>query len=122
MKILRKLGKKSLSALPLVMPLLALAQVGGAPTARITNITGVLCAINTVVNWLFFILIAVAVVFVIIAAFKYLTAGGDPEKVKSANHTLIYVVVAIVVAIIAKAIPLLVGSFFNISWTKTTCP
>jgi len=104
----------------LAIPFVVMA-IGAAPTAPVKTIEGVICIINTAVNWLFFLLIALVVIFIILAAFKYLTAAGDPEKVKSANHTLIYAVVAIVVAIIAKALPYLVGTLFGIAFTAAGC-
>ena len=74
--------------------------------------------LNTVINWLFGLLIILAVIFVLVAAFKYLTSGGDPEKVKSANHSLIYAAVAVAVAILAKGIPYLVASFLGTTVTS----
>ena len=66
-------------------------------------------------RWAFYFLIVLAVIFVIVAAFKYLTAAGDPEKVKAAGATLLYAAVAIGVALLAKAVPLVVGSFVGAS-------
>ena len=63
-----------------------------------------------ITNWLFYFLIILAVIFIIVAAFKYLTAAGEPEKVKSASHMLLYAAIAIVVGILAKAVPSLIGS------------
>lgn len=42
------------------------------------------------------------------AAFNYLTAGGDQAKVKKASQMLIYAVVGIVVAILAFSISTIV--------------
>jgi uncharacterized membrane protein len=66
-----------------------------------------------VFGWAFYFLVVLAVIFVIIAAFKYLTASGDPEKVKSAGSTLLYAAIAIGVALLARAVPLVVGSFLS---------
>jgi hypothetical protein len=48
-----------------------------------------------------------------VAAFKYLTASGDPEKVKGAGNTLLYAAIAIGVALLARAVPLVVSSFLG---------
>lgn len=94
------------------LPILALAQ-GTAPPAPFTSLSAFQNFICTVVvGWLFTFLIILTVVFVLLAAFKYLTAAGDPEKVKSASHTLIYAAVAIVVALFARGLPLIIGSLF----------
>jgi len=70
---------------------------------------------DVVGNWMFGILLLLAVIFIIVAAFKYLTSGGDAEKTKSARDFIIYAVIAIAVAILAKGIIALVGSFFGVN-------
>jgi len=103
-------------AASLAAPLLTSAQFVPPNPTGVQSLTGLQTFICTVVvSWLFTFLIILAVVFIIVAAFKYLTAGGDPEKVKGASHTLIYAVVAVVVAIVARALPSLVGSLFGVS-------
>ena len=98
--------------LPYFLPLIAGAQT--APPAPITTLSGFQSFIcNVVVGWLFTFLIILSIVFVLIAAFKYLTAAGDPEKVKGASHQLIYAGVAIIVAIFARGVPQIIGSLFN---------
>jgi len=107
------------------LPLLAAAQItgpgsGGAPTIGITSLSAVGTSLCNITNWLFYFLIILAVIFIIFAAFKYLTAAGEPEKVKSASHMLLYAAIAIVVGIVAKAVPSLIGSVLN-SGTSVTC-
>ena len=110
----------------LVAPVVALAQgaVGSPPTVApivtgVTTLSGVGQTLCGITNWLFYFLIIIAVIFIIIAAFKYLTAAGDPEKVKAASHMLLYAAIAIVVGIIAKAVPSLIGSVLGGSGTAT---
>lgn len=97
------------SSLGLLFPLFAAAQ--SQLPSGITTTSGLMDMICTLANWFFTFLIILAIFFVLYAAFKYLTAGGDPEKVKSASHVLIYAAVAVVVALLAKGFPLLIGSF-----------
>lgn len=68
---------------------------------------------------MFGLLILLAIIFILVAAFKYLTAAGDPQKVKDASGYVIYAAIAVAVALLAKGIPALVGSFFN---TTVTVP
>ncbi len=113
-KLIRLAGGGGAILASLAAPLSVLAQFQPPNPVLIRSLTGVQAFICTVVvTWLFTFLIVLGVVFIIFAAFKYLTAGGDPEKVKSASHTLMYAVVAIVVAIVARAIPPLVGDLFG---------
>jgi len=86
----------------------------------VTSLNAVGQSLCNITNWLFYFLIILAVIFIIVAAFKYLTAAGEPEKVKSASHTLLYAAIAIVVGILAKAVPSLIGSVLN-SGTGTGC-
>lgn len=81
------------------------------PQGNITSINGVLNSLCSVFGYAFYFLIVLAVIFVIFAAFKYLTAAGDPEKVKSAGTMLLYTAIAIGVALLARAVPLVVASF-----------
>ena len=117
------------SILVLALPALAFAQNLAQPTAptqanvpqgQINSLQGVLQTVCTVFAWAFYFLIVIAVIFVIVAAFKYLTAAGDPEKVKSAGSTLLYAAIAIGVALLARAVPLVVGSFLGASGV-TSC-
>lgn len=118
-----KLTKWVVPAMSLVVPLLAGAQTppvapvtgSGIPASNVTTVTGIFNIICALLGWMFILFIILAVVFVIVAAFKYLTAGGDAEKVGTANHMLIYAVVAVAVAVLARAIPVIVANFFNAS-------
>lgn len=56
-----------------------------------------------VTNWFFTILLVLAVLFIILAAYKYLTSGGG-EEVGKAHKMLLYAAVAIAVAVLAKGI------------------
>ena len=112
------------SILALALPVLAFAQNLPEPIApsgvnvpqgNITSLQSVLQLLCTVFAWAFYFLIVLAVIFVIFAGFKYLTAAGDPEKVKGAGTMLIYTAVAIGVALLARAIPLVIGSFLGAS-------
>ena len=78
-----------------VLPALTLAQAPGPATQRLVQI------INRLINWMTIVLIAVAVAFIVYAAWLYLTSGGDPEKIKTANRVILYAVVAVAVALLA---------------------
>ncbi len=73
-----------------------------------------------IMDWMFWTLIAVAVIMVMWAAYTYLTAGDDTEKVHRATKILTYAAVAVVVGLIAKGFPYLVGSIFSGSSNMTS--
>jgi len=60
--------------------------------------------IEEIQNWMFSFLLSFAAVFIIIAAFIFLTSAGDPKKTEKAKNTIIYAVIAIVIAFLARAI------------------
>lgn len=114
----------------MALPALASAQLqnpgGVAPSnvpqnTSINSIQAVLQSVCTVFSWIFVFLLVLAGVFILIAAFKYLTASGNPEKVKSAGTMLIYTAIAVGVALLARAIPYIVATFLGSSVAGYTC-
>ena len=101
----------------LLLPVLAGAQggQGGPPVIQNFNIDYILQILQTAVNWLFSIFLIIAVVFLLLAAFKYLTSGGDSAKVGEASKAVIYAAVAIGVALLAASIQYLVRDILGIS-------
>lgn len=90
-----------------LLPLIILAQ-GTAPTVDIWD------ALDSIVNWLFGILIVVAIIFFVIAAFQFVTGGGDPEKVDSARKMVLYGIVGLIVAIFARGLVPFVCNVFGV--------
>jgi hypothetical protein len=69
------------------------------------------CTLNTVytvTDWVFFILMAVAVFMIILAGFKFVTGGDKPEETAKARQMILYAAVGIAVALLARAVPSLV--------------
>ena len=94
------------------LPFLVQAQTGG----NFSSVSGVWDFACKLFNFLFIAFIFAAVVFVLLSAFKYLTAQGDSGKVKEAGMELLYAVVAVVVALIAKYVPKLAVDIAGISF------
>ncbi len=61
-------------------------------------------AIDTITNLVFGILLAVAVLAIIYAGFLFITAGGVSEKITTARTTLLYAVIGIVIALLARGV------------------
>ena len=53
---------------------------------------------------------AAAIVFVILAAFQFLSGGGDPQQIVQARQKLIWAAVAVIVATLSRAIPTVVNN------------
>lgn len=69
----------------------------------------------TLFNWLFILVMFAAVVYIVLAAWNYLTASGDGKKIEKANHMLLYAVIGVVVAVMAKNIPRIAASVVGLS-------
>ena len=73
-------------------------------TGNTDGLSGGVALIQKITNWLFTVLLVLAVLFIIMAAFKYLFSGGSEEAVATAHKMIIYAVVAIAVAFLARGI------------------
>jgi hypothetical protein len=62
---------------------------------------------------MFAIVIALASVFLLYAAFLYVTSRGEGEKIENAKKIIIFAVVALIVAAIAAGIPAVVKTFIT---------
>ncbi|MDE2144524.1 MAG: hypothetical protein KGJ01_00935 [Patescibacteria group bacterium] len=85
------------------------------PTPPITKVSDVVTLLHTLLNWAYFGFFFLTAVFVLLAAFDYLTAGGDEKKVGAAKTKVIYAVVAIAIALLALGINSIVGNFFGVT-------
>ena len=114
-----KIATLSLTALViglLIFGNVAIGQVANIPgVERIgpSTVGGVVDVIRQVVRWVYIIFFIIAVLLIIFAAFTYLTAGGDPEKVAEAKNRLIYAAVAIAVAFLAVGFEVIVRNFLT---------
>ena len=77
-----------------------------ATTADMENksIAGEGGLISILINFLLWTVGILSVVMIIFSGFRYITSAGDASKTKSAQSTLIYSVVGLIVAIMAYAI------------------
>lgn len=57
-----------------------------------------------ILNWSYVIAGLVAVGFIIYGAWKYMSANGEPERIKSASLIILYSVIGLVVVLLAAAI------------------
>ena len=78
-----------------------------------TTSTAFYTMIQTVFNVVFGVLIMVASFMLLYAAFEYITAQGNEEKLGKAKNMIVYAIVAIVVGIFAWGLPRVVIGFFG---------
>ncbi|MDP3015356.1 MAG: hypothetical protein Q8N28_03045 [bacterium] len=85
----------------------------GVQNSPITEPNQFLDVIAGVVKWTYAIFFIITVMFVLFAAFNYLTGGGDPEKIKTAHKQIMYAVIAIAVALLAVGFSLIIKQFLG---------
>lgn len=71
--------------------------------------------IASVVKWTYAIFFIITVMFVLFAAFNYLTGGDDAEKIKSAHQQIMYAAIAVAVALLAVGFSLIIQRFLGSS-------
>ena len=61
-------------------------------------------AVGRIVSPLFLVLVAISIIFIIFAAYTFVTSGGDPGKTETARTTLVYAIVGLIVAFMALGV------------------
>lgn len=72
---------------------------------------GTVCLLNAIyniTNWIFYFFLAIAILIGVIAGYMFMTAAGDPTKIEKARALLMYMVIGVIIAALAKVIPTLV--------------
>jgi len=94
--------KKILVGITLVTLIAAPALVA-AQNDKVEEID-IIDALESLVDWLFTILLIVAAIFLVIAAFTFITASGDPEKIGKARNFVLYALIGVAVAVASRGL------------------
>lgn len=65
---------------------------------------GLNSVVSATINILSIIVGIVAVIMIMLAGFKYITASGDSNKISSAKNTLIYAIVGLVIVALSQSL------------------
>jgi hypothetical protein len=84
----------------------------GVPTI-VTSANSFIDLIGVVVDWLFVFLVAVSVIFIVLAGFQFVVGGGEPTSVSQARTKLMWAAVGIVIALLAQGVPTALESIFG---------
>ena len=98
--------RKLLTGITLASLLVLPAVAAAAPT--VAPDVDAIAALENLVDWLFTILLIIAVIFLVIAAFTFVTASGDPDKVGKASRFVLYALIGVAVAVAARGLVALV--------------
>ena len=106
----KKIAAVGLIGLSILLPLIAFADINPSESAPISWNTLVVSIKGAI--WQIFALLAV--VLFVIAGISFMTAQGDPEKVKLARTEFLWGVVGVVVALLAYSIVNILGGLLGI--------
>jgi len=106
--------------LPAIVPVRAAVPTYGEEI--ITTPQEFIDLIKGITKWIFSIVMAIAILFIILAAWYFLTAAGNPEAIAKARQMLIYAIVGIAVALLAAGLPALINAFLGETGTTPTTP
>lgn len=112
----------------MVLPILAHAQaqgtIGGSTTVKeplFNTVDDVVAKACTVVNWLFTGALILTVIFVLLAAIKYITKGSDPGEVATAHQMLIWAAIGFAVALLAAVAPEFIAGVVGVKDLSSAC-
>lgn len=71
--------------------------------------------IDNIINFIFYLAIAIAPIMFIIAGFWFIGAAGDPEKIKTAKQMILWTLVGLVIVFSAKGLIALFQEIFEIT-------
>jgi hypothetical protein len=75
---------------------------GGSGSTTCSGTNGVKTAISAAVTVLSVVIGAAAVIMILVSGFRYITSGGDSNKVSAAKGALIYALVGLLIAALAQ--------------------
>lgn len=86
------------------------AAIADDPTSALSAIA---CSLNILIVALRHVAMALSLVFSLVAGIKYSTASGNPDKLKEAQQTLTWAIVAAVLAVFFWAILVMIANIFG---------
>ena len=89
-------------------------EASDGTTGGISTIEGLLGVVEKITNYFFTALIALAIIFIILAGFSFLTASGDPVKLNTAKNQLFWALVAVAIGALSKGMVLAVAKIFGV--------
>lgn len=70
-------------------------------------------ALNNLINFLFFLAMALAPILIIYAGFLILTAGGDARKISRGKQIIMWTLIAVAIILFAKGLPAVIKGAFG---------
>lgn len=93
--------------------IMALPTIASAAAVSFENATDVNRVVRNIAQFASSLVLALSVIVIIYAAFKYMTAGGNEETVSETHKMVTWAVVGIFVALISFSIPKLLEAILG---------
>ncbi len=90
------------------------ASAATAPSNIITSSGDVATLFCAALAWMFWGLVVFSIAMFLVGGYTYATSNGDTEKVSKATKTITYAAIGVVIALLAKGVPLIIGSLFQV--------
>lgn len=101
---------------------LGVALLPLAANAAVFNSIGdVVSKACQVVNYLYTGAIILTIVFVLLAAIKYITRGSDPKNVSDAHQQLLWAAIGFGIAVASAVIPKVIAAILGANATPSAC-
>jgi len=93
------------------IPIFGLAAEGMTPPDIKLTLWGTSSILTKALNWVFGIVIFIAAIMLIWAGFTYITSSGDADKMKRALNSVVYALIGIGIAVLAKGLVYMICVF-----------
>jgi hypothetical protein len=85
-------------------------QLNWGQPSTLSDLDSVSNLLVSILNWVFGVLLAIGVAFLLYAGFLYITAQGADDKLKKAKKTLTWAIIGIAIALASKGIVVLISN------------
>lgn len=93
--------RKGLILISLSVPLIINAQ--GVDIGPVISKNNIVELITAVIDFIFYVTLPITGIMILVAAFFFITAAGEPEKINAAKKLIIYAVIGLFIVFLAKA-------------------
>ncbi len=100
----------------LALPVFAQSSIdqnAEAESIQINSIDDILTIISNVTSWMYRILLAIVVIFVLLAAFTFLTSSDNANNIKKAKSQILYAAIAVVIAILSFSVSTIITNVLS---------
>lgn len=97
----------------LIFAVLLIPVSGFAQDSPVKSVNNVIKILEKIVGWTYTIFFIAAAFFILMAAFKFLSVGDNPEKLSQAKKQIIYAVIAIIVALLSVSFDAIIKDFLG---------